>query len=226
MTSSVAPANSNFVISFRPTPALFVELAEEGKREQPEDVHGGDAARQRPPGRRATGTGSKMPTKMWNSAMNPEKPGKPTDVTPAIRKKMANLGILLRQTAEGCDFAVCAWSYIGADQENKRAVITPWANIWSTAPLMPDRVQRAETQDHVTHVPDGRVADDVLEVRLAHAPRSRRRARSPMPTTISAGIQNFAPSGISSIPSRMMPKAPSFISTPACSIETAVGAAT
>src|SRR5262245_10611666 len=43
---------------------------------------------------------------------------------------------------------------------------------------------------------------------------------------ISPGIQNSAPSGSSCIPSRMIPNAPSFISTPACNIETAVGAAT
>ncbi len=44
------------------------------------------------------------------------------------------------------------------------------------------------------------------------------------PRTIRPGIQKAAPSGISWMPRRMMPNAPSFISTPACTIETAVGA--
>src|SRR3972149_4862912 len=44
--------------------------------------------------------------------------------------------------------------------------------------------------------------------------------------TIRAGIQNSAPSGRSWMPRRMIPKAPSFISTPAWSMLTAVGAAT
>jgi hypothetical protein len=41
------------------------------------------------------------------------------------------------------------------------------------------------------------------------------------PTT---GAQVTAASGASTIPTRMTPKAPSFISTPACSMLTAVGA--
>ena len=42
----------------------------------------------------------------------------------------------------------------------------------------------------------------------------------------STSAQSRMPSGSSSIPTRMMPKAPSFISTPACSMLTVVGAAT
>jgi len=51
--------------------------------------------------------------------------------------------------------------------------------------------------------------------------------RAPVtPNVISTGDQNSAPWGRTVIPTRRMPKAPSFISTPACSIDTAVGAAT
>ena len=46
------------------------------------------------------------------------------------------------------------------------------------------------------------------------------------PSTSSTGIHRSVPAGRISIPMRTMPKAPSFISTPACSMETAVGAAT
>ena len=47
-----------------------------------------------------------------------------------------------------------------------------------------------------------------------------------VPKPISTGIQAAAPSGSNTIPTRIMPKAPSFISTPAWSILTPVGAAT
>ena len=46
------------------------------------------------------------------------------------------------------------------------------------------------------------------------------------PSVISTGAQNCAPSGNSVIATRRIPKAPSFIRTPACSMDTAVGAAT
>src|SRR5947208_914921 len=46
------------------------------------------------------------------------------------------------------------------------------------------------------------------------------------PSVISTGAQNSAPAGSSVIPTRRMPNAPSFMSTPACSIETPVGPAT
>ena len=47
-----------------------------------------------------------------------------------------------------------------------------------------------------------------------------------VPRTISTGIQASAPSGSSTMPTRIMPKAPSFINTPAWSMLTPVGAAT
>src|SRR5438445_889456 len=46
------------------------------------------------------------------------------------------------------------------------------------------------------------------------------------PSVINTGDQKEAPSGSSVMPTRRMPNAPSFIKTPACSIETPVGAAT
>ena len=47
-----------------------------------------------------------------------------------------------------------------------------------------------------------------------------------VPRPMSTGAQSCAPSGRMTMPTARMPKAPSFISTPACSMLTAVGAAT
>ena len=75
------------------------------------------------------------------------------------------------------------------------------------------------------HVADARVADHVLQVGL------RQRRDGPVERTDHAerhqhGHPELRSFGKELMPNRRMPNAPSFISTPACSIETPVGAAT
>lgn len=84
-----------------------------------------------------TGYARNAPTKMWTSAANPDSPGRPSDASAAIRKKIAHSGICFAIPEKFGISRLCDWSYIPPMRRKKSAVITPCANICSTEPVIP-----------------------------------------------------------------------------------------
>jgi hypothetical protein len=105
----------------------------------------------------------------------------------------------------------------------------PCENICNTAPAAPG-IRRRQPEQHETHVADAGVPDHELEI-LLHQRHQRAIAQSR--STASSRERDIArphcfaaPSGNQRHATRSAPYAPSFITTPASSIEAAVGAAT
>ena len=110
----------------------------------------------------------KRPTKTLNSATKPEKPGKPTDVRPAIDEEHGEPRHLAREAAEDRQLARVGLVVDGADHGEHEGGHDAVREHLQRGAVDADRVERRQAHEHVAHVADGRVADDVLEVGLGH----------------------------------------------------------
>src|SRR5512140_149158 len=165
------------------------------------------------------------PRKIGNSAMKPENPGMPIETRRPMMKPTAGHGMTFANPPSSGMFRVWARSYTMPTTAKNRAVITPCENICTPEPVRPSR--ESVEKPSITSPMCETEENPTIYLKSV----CTKAIKEPYTTATAAQImishdQCFAPSGSSMMPTRSAANAPSFISTPAWNMETAVGAAT